>query len=67
MLRVTVNDLQDQTNLPYPRPELHCFECGVSSSAHRGDYFMARPDRVFRCCGRPMSLVVRSEAFTEVG
>lgn len=38
-------------------PMLYCARCGAENSANPGDYFMANPDTVFRCCGRPMALV----------
>lgn len=35
---------------------LYCEFCGKTYSAARGDYFMAAPDTVMRCCDEPMVL-----------
>ncbi len=49
-----VKDLPDQ---PRYNQYLYCTQCGEHNSAARGDYFMADPDTVIRCCRRPMQLV----------
>ena len=64
MKQIRVKDLADQFDMPHPRPCLHCASCGNSYSAHKGDYFMADQEHVFRCCGRPMQLGVRRVVFT---
>lgn len=63
---VRVRDLTNQIGTPYPRASLHCFECGADYSAHRGDYFMAAPDTVFKCCNRPMRLVRKETVYRDV-
>jgi hypothetical protein len=64
---VRVQDLKDQINTPHPRTTLHCFECGQSFSAHRGDYFAADPEHLFICCDKPMQLVVKRTQYVGVG
>jgi len=59
MQPVRVRDLKDQIGTSGPRPFLYCETCGEESSANAGDYFMARPDTVFKCCGEPMRLVTK--------
>ena len=63
--RVRVSDLRDQIGSQGPRPFLKCFVCGNESSANAGDYFMAPPDHVFRCCDRNMKLVTSKVVYTE--
>lgn len=63
--RVTVGDLKDQLDTPYPRPVLHCDKCGADYSAHAGDYWNRPANYVFRCCRRNMLLLVRHEVYTE--
>lgn len=63
---IRVQDLKDQIGTPQPRPMLYCRVCGMEYSANKGDYFMARPDTVLRCCHKPMVLVVKREVFEEV-
>ena len=60
---VYVRDLPDLTGAAYPRPLLLCRRCGREASAHRGDYFLAPEDYLFRCCGRPMELVTKRTAY----
>lgn len=66
MKYVRVRDLKCQIGSQYPRPTLLCLECGGEYSADAGDYFMARPDTVMRCCERPMALVTRSTVYRAV-
>lgn len=61
-----VKDLKDQIDTKGPRPILYCPVCGAEYSAHAGDYFLARPDHVFECCGEPMLLVVKTTRYIEV-
>lgn len=61
--QIKVSDLKEQIGTPYPRALLKCFHCGSENSAHRGDYFMARPDHVFKCCGQNMALVTKRVVF----
>jgi len=56
---VRVCNLKDQLGTRGPRPMLYCTVQGCEYSAHAGDYFMARPDHVFRCHGRNMILAVK--------
>ena len=65
-MSIRVRDLKDQIDTKGPRPILYCSICGAENSAHAGDYFLARPDHVFTCCGEPMLLVVKSTHYTEV-
>jgi len=66
-MSIRVKDLKDQLDTKEPRPILYCPICGAEYSAHAGDYFLARPDHVFVCCGEPMLLVTKRTVFTEVG
>lgn len=53
--------VQDLPKEPTHGQCLRCRTCGETFSAHRGDYFLSRPDRVFTHCGKPMQLgTVRS-------
>jgi len=61
-----VRDLKDQIGTAGPHPILYCPKCGAEFSANAGDYFMSRPDRVFKHCGRLMLLVVKRTVFEEV-
>ena len=63
---VRVRDLRDQIGSDGPRPLLYCSKCDAEYSANKGDYFMARPDHVFRCCGRNMRLVVKRVVYEDV-
>lgn len=60
MKAIKVSDLKEQIGTPHPRPLLKCFVCGNEYSAHRGDYFMAKPSHVFKCCNQNMALVRKS-------
>lgn len=64
---VTVSQLRDQIGIDDPREFLKCFRCGAEYSANRADYFMARTDHVFKCCGRNMALVVRETIYRTHG
>jgi hypothetical protein len=64
--RVTVENLKDQIGAEYPRPFLYCRKCGAEYSANAGDYFMARPGHVFKCCKVNMLLVTAKRVLTEV-
>ena len=64
--RVTVGDLKDQIGTPFPRPFLHCRECGAQNSANAGDYFALRPAHVFKCCGRNMILAQEHCSVVEI-
>lgn len=48
--------VQDLPTDPQYGECLMCRKCGETFSAHRGDYFLSRPDRVFSHCGSPMQL-----------
>lgn len=63
-MSVRVGDLEDQIGAP--RPFLKCGKCGGEYSANRGDYFMARPDVVMKCCGVPVKLVTARRVLAEV-
>jgi hypothetical protein len=45
------------------KPMLYCIECGGEYSADAGDYFMARPDTVMKCCDQPMLRVVKQTRY----
>ena len=61
---VRVRDLKPQTGMSGQRPLLLCRgECAGEYSANAGDYFMARPDTILRCCGEPMALVVKQTVY----
>ena len=46
---------------------LHCTgECDGVYSADRADYFLARADRVLKCCGEPMVRLQRRVSYREV-
>ena len=62
---VRVSNLKDQIGSAYPRPILYCARCGGEYSANKGDYFMARPDTILKCCKYPMSLVVKRTIYKE--
>jgi hypothetical protein len=47
-------DLPEQ---PAPGVKLFCSDCLNEYSAHRGDYFLMRPDDVMTCCGESLRLV----------
>ena len=55
---VRVRDLIDQTGMVGPRPFLYCARCGAEYSANKGDYFLASPEYIFRCC-EDMQLVTK--------
>lgn len=63
---VRVRDLHDQTGRRGPHALLHCVVCGNDNSANKGDYFMARSDYMFTCCGQPMVLAVRRTVYRHV-
>ena len=62
---IRVRDLKDLFGMPSPRPMLFCEDCGTESSAHRGDYFMAKPDSPLECCGQPMRLVRKETRYVD--
>lgn len=64
-VKVTVADLTDHIGLVGKRPFLFCARCGVEESGNRADYFMAKPEHVFRCCGLNMSLMTKETVYTE--
>ena len=66
MKPVHVKDLPDQIGTGGARAFLFCQVCGGEYSAHKGDYFMAAPDTVMRCCKRPLRLVTRHTELREV-
>lgn len=61
---IRVRDLPEH---PTPGVVLYCPYCGNKSSACRGDYFMAKPETVFRCdCdGAPPMQLVRQRTILE--
>lgn len=63
---VKVKDLKDQIGEKFPRPELLCRLCGALYSANAGDYFNAKPDTIFKHCGRNMELVIKRVVFEPV-
>ena len=63
---VKVKDLPDRIGSNGPRELLYCPQCGAEYSACKGDYFMASPEHVFRCCRRNMLLVTKREVYSEV-
>lgn len=65
-MSIRVKDLKNQIDSKGPRPILYCPICGVEYSANAGDYFLARPDHIFICCGEPMLLVIKTTHFVEV-
>lgn len=61
---VRVRDLPDR---PTPGVLLKCVgRCQGEYSACRGDYFMADPETIPRCCGRALILVRKSTQFAAV-
>lgn len=62
---VTVAMLKDQTGSKGPRPFLYCVKCGGEYSANSGDYFMARPDTVMKCCKRNLKLVYKRVVYEQ--
>jgi len=63
--RITVADLKDQINTPYPRAFLKCLHCGAEYSANAGDYWDRPLNHVFKCCGRNMRRVTESTVYHE--
>jgi len=63
---VRVRDLPDLFGTKFPWPVLLCTVCGGEYSAHSGDYFMAAPDTIMKCCRRPMRLMTKRTVYTEV-
>lgn len=59
---IRVADLPDESST---RALLHCPRCGGEYSAYRGDYFMARPETVMKCCRRPLRLVTRHTVYRQ--
>jgi hypothetical protein len=57
--------VEDLAGAP-PGAFLFCPECRSEVSAAAGDYFMAAPVTVFRCCGRPMRLVTKRTLYRDV-
>lgn len=51
---------------PGPGIHLHCPECQGEYSAYRGDYFMADPKTIMRCCEVPLSLMQRRTVYQRV-
>jgi len=51
---IRVGDLPDH---PRYGVKLYCINCAGEYSATRGDYFLAQPDQLMTCCGRPLLLV----------
>ncbi len=66
MKQIRVRDLKDQIGAPGPRPILYCRVCHGEYSANAGDYFVANPETIMRCCGRSMALVTRVCKLVEV-
>jgi hypothetical protein len=62
---IRVRDLTDQIDSTL-RAFLFCPVCQGEYSAHRGDYFMASPETVMKCCDTPMVRVVRHTTLEEV-
>lgn len=56
---VQVKDLKEQVGILGSRPILYCGICGNEFSANAGDYWNAKPDHVFRCCGANIILVIK--------
>lgn len=70
MIRVKdLPDPADQTihNVYYKGPSLYCTICGGEYSANRGDYFIANPETVMKCCGLALKLVRKECRRIEVG
>lgn len=65
MHRVRVRNLKDESGVAKP-PVLYCRCCGAEYSAHRGDYFLADPEHVFKCCRRNLRLVRVTRVITEI-
>ena len=63
---VKVKDLREQIGMKGPHPLLHCTVCGGDYSANAGDYFMANPDTVLKCCEFPMVLAVKQTVYRHV-
>ena len=63
---IRVKGLHDQVKMTWPQPFLFCKTCQSEVSANAGDYFMARPDSLFICCGLHMILVTKSVHYHEV-
>jgi hypothetical protein len=58
--------VQDLPTNPEYRTMLHCERCGENYSATRGDYFLAAPDQIMRCCGRVLKLVRQETRYIPV-
>lgn len=65
-MSIKVKDLKDQIGTTGPRPFLYCLRCGNESSVNAGDYWNAKPDHVFMCCGANMLLVTKRTIFEEL-
>ena len=64
---VKVKDLRNQIGTTEPqRPLLHCTVCGGDYSANAGDYFMAKPSKVLKCCKVPMVLAIKRAVYIHV-
>ena len=65
---IRVSDLKNQIGIKMQGPIsfLFCRKCGGEYSANAGDYFMARPDTVMKCCRTNMVLMTKREVYTEV-
>ena len=65
---LTYGTLPDIIGTPRPWPFLYCRTCRGEYSAHRGDYFMCKPDGVplCQCNRRALILVRRIEILEEV-
>lgn len=67
---ITVAELPDLLGQPGTHPFLYCPSCGSEYSAHRGDYWAARPDAPLTCSNghrrRGMRLVRRLARLVEV-
>lgn len=59
---VRVRDLPYHTSGSF----LYCRACGEHYSADAGDYFMAKPDTVMKCCDEPMILATEHRSIVEV-
>ena len=64
---LTYGDLKDQIGTKGIWPVLHCPACGEDASGNAGDYFMANPKTVIRCCcGEPMVLAELYTAYKTI-
>ncbi len=63
---VTSKDLKDQILHHEDKSMLLCTVCGSEYSANKGDYWDTPDNHVFKCCHKPMRLVIKTTNYKEV-